>query len=54
MAAGRIYNFAFFLLTFQGTSTFVESPLQIHPFSAKQTQFAKCSNERNLFLYSGL
>jgi hypothetical protein len=24
------------------------------PFYAKQTQFAKCSNERNLFLYSGL
>jgi len=29
-----------------GTSTFVENPLQIHPFYAKQTQFPKKSNER--------
>ncbi len=32
-------------------STLVESPLQIHPFYAKQTQFTKCSNERK-FCYN--
>jgi hypothetical protein len=32
-------------------STFVESPLQIHPFYAKQTQFAGCPNERK-FCYN--
>ena len=30
-------------------STFVENPLQIHPFYAKQSQFTKCSNERKFF-----
>ncbi|GAG04186.1 unnamed protein product, partial [marine sediment metagenome] len=29
-----------------GPSTFVENPLQITPFYAKQTQFPKKSNER--------
>jgi len=37
-----------------GTSTFVEKPLQISLFYAKQTQFTKGPNERNVYSYSGL
>jgi len=33
-----------------GPSTFVENPLQISPFYAKQTQFPKKSNERKLII----
>jgi hypothetical protein len=35
-------------------STTVENPLQIHPLYAKQSQFSKKSNERNLFNNSRL
>jgi len=35
-------------------STLVESPLQINPFYAKQTQFSGCTNECKYLLYKGL
>ena len=38
----------------QSPSTFVENPLQINPFYAKQTQFPKGQNERKHLLYKGL
>ena len=40
--------------TVLGRSTFVESPLQIHPFYAKQTQFPKSQNEIKLLFNKGL
>ncbi len=33
------------LPAYKAPSTFVESPLQIHPFYAKQTQFTESPNE---------
>ena len=46
----RLYT-KYYRLTTNCPSTFVESPLQIHPFYAKQTQFAKSRNERK-FCYN--
>jgi hypothetical protein len=37
-----------------GISTFVENPLQISSFYAKQTQFPKGQNERKHCLHKGL
>ncbi len=41
------FGFTFSTLNFKFPSTFVENPLQINPFYAKQTQFPKKSNDVN-------
>jgi len=50
----RMYSVVCHLSSDFGTSTFVENPLQINPFYAKQTQFPKNSNESKCLYKNGL
>jgi len=47
LGLNRLYT-KYYRLTTNWPSTFVEIPLQINPFYAKQTQFAEYSNERKV------